>query len=115
MENNKKNENELVKMIAPLCEKYPEFFIARALGYILAQISSRPNSVEIKRLSDTVSRLQRDMNVNEERLVNLMQQQTEQHRVHMNMMQAHMEVSMLMKEELVGVFICIFFGFSVSF
>ncbi|KAM7493663.1 hypothetical protein LguiB_028272 [Lonicera macranthoides] len=99
----KNNGNELVKMIAPLGEKYPEFFVAGVLDYILAQISNRSDSVEIKRLSDVVSQLQRDMNVNEERLANLMQQQTEQHRVHMNMMLVHMEVLMLMKEELVGV------------
>ncbi|KAM7506451.1 hypothetical protein LguiA_016904 [Lonicera macranthoides] len=73
------NDNDLIKAIAPLCEKYPELFIAGALAYALGKMCYWSN---------------RDVRVNEERLAQLLQQHIEHHH-------AQMEVLSLMKRELV--------------
>ncbi|KAM7478716.1 hypothetical protein LguiA_026929 [Lonicera macranthoides] len=89
------NASDLIKAIAPLCEKYPDIFIVGALGYILGKISSWSNNTEIKKLTTEVCKLQEDARVSEERLAGLILRHTEEHR-------AHMEMLSLMKREFVG-------------
>ncbi|KAM7465062.1 hypothetical protein LguiB_012624 [Lonicera macranthoides] len=76
-------------------------------NFVLALIAPAVESAEIQKLSDVVFQLQRDVNVNEERWANLMQQQNEQHRAQANLIQqqneqhrANMEMLRLMNEEL---------------
>ncbi|KAM7482015.1 hypothetical protein LguiB_006598 [Lonicera macranthoides] len=89
------NASDLIKAIAPLCEKYPDIFIVGALGYILGKISSWSNNTEIKKLTTEVCKLQEDARVSEERLAGLILRHTEEHR-------AHMEMLSLMKREFVA-------------
>ncbi|KAM7465080.1 hypothetical protein LguiB_012642 [Lonicera macranthoides] len=77
--------------------------------FLLFEIATGLHIV-ISSICNIIGAEKRDVNVNEERLANLMQQQNEQHRAQANLIQqqneqhrANMEVLRLMKEELLEV------------